>query len=451
MQDEALRNYQESLAIKRRLGDKGGIAASLNEIAQIQERLGKPDQALQSYEEALKLRREIGDRKGSGDILIDLGSFYYDRGQFDQALQLFKDSLLLQRELGDERNQALCLNNIGGAYFTKGQYQDAVTYFQQALQLREKIKDPEEIAETLHNLAETNTSMGRFEEALSSYLRALELYRSTGDKRGEAFESSSIGTLFIYQGRYGAAVNSTREALETFRNLGDRDMWLVNILNSHGNALIQAGQNEEAQKILNEAMILARELENDTLVAQIINNLGDIPFYRGDYQSAQNLYKQAFQLASRAGDSAGILDSRFDLARVDAEEGPSDATISTLTDLYREADTRGLKYMAVHCSVCLAGVLVDLKDYTRAQQEITRALAVSEKLGMRVMMARSHYLTAKILRLTGKDADATGHYRETVRLIEEIRKEPGATNVLNRADLNSIFVDSNSRSQSNKG
>ena len=39
--DEALRHYQESLTIKRRLGQKRGIAVTLGEIAQIQNRLGK--------------------------------------------------------------------------------------------------------------------------------------------------------------------------------------------------------------------------------------------------------------------------------------------------------------------------------------------------------------------------------------------------------------------------
>ena len=38
--DEALRRYEESLEIKRTLGQKGGMAASLSEIAQVQEMLG---------------------------------------------------------------------------------------------------------------------------------------------------------------------------------------------------------------------------------------------------------------------------------------------------------------------------------------------------------------------------------------------------------------------------
>ena len=41
--DEALRHYQESLDIKRRIGQKRGIAVTLGEVAQMQNRLGQSD------------------------------------------------------------------------------------------------------------------------------------------------------------------------------------------------------------------------------------------------------------------------------------------------------------------------------------------------------------------------------------------------------------------------
>ena len=440
-QDEALRNYQESLAIKRRLGDKRGMAASLNMIAQIQERLGKPDQALKSYEEALQLRREIGDRKGTADILSDLGGFYQDRGQHDQALKLLKESLLLQRELGNERNQALCLNQIGSSYFFKGQYEDAVTYFQQALQLREKSKFPNEIAETVHNLAETLTNMGQYNQALGYYLRALELYRSAGDKRGAAIESASMGTLFAYQGRYGAAVNAKQEALNTFRELGDRSFWMIEILSGYGDALAQAGRGEESQKSFDEAMSLARELKNDAFVAQILDYQGDSLFYRGNFRSARSLYEQAMKVASHSADRGKALISEFDLAKAAVKERRSQAAISTLKGLAQEADTLGLQYLSAECSIYLAEALVNTRDYSRARQELERAVAKTERLGLRTLSAKGHYLLATILRLTGKGAEAAGHYREALRLLEDIRNEAGVNNVLQRADLNSIYTE----------
>jgi len=44
--EDAARNLEDSLAIKRRLGQKKGMAISLNELAQVQASLGKPEAAL---------------------------------------------------------------------------------------------------------------------------------------------------------------------------------------------------------------------------------------------------------------------------------------------------------------------------------------------------------------------------------------------------------------------
>ena len=212
--DEALRRYEESLEIKRKLGQKRGMAASLGEIAQIQEVQGQTREAEQSYREALGLQREIGDKAGISTSLINLASLLNeDLGRPDDALPLLREALQIRRDVGNANGEALVLNNIGSVYLGKGQYSEGQTYFERALELREKTKVPGEIADTLHNLAETLSKEGRFDQALARYLRALDLRRGAGDRRGAAIESYSIGTIFDYQGRYGAAVKSKEEAL----------------------------------------------------------------------------------------------------------------------------------------------------------------------------------------------------------------------------------------------
>jgi tetratricopeptide (TPR) repeat protein/serine/threonine protein kinase len=449
--EEALRNYQESLAIQRHLGQKRGVAASLNGMAQVYSLLGKPDAALASFNETLKVEQEIGDKKEVGDTLIDLGNFYRDRGQNDQALKMYKESLQIQREAGDENYQALCLNGIGSTYLSKGQYDDALTYYQQALQLREKLKVPGDIAETVHNLAETNVKLGQYDQALSQYLRALDLHRSAGDKRTAATDSYGLGTLYGHQGRYGAALNSEQEALKTFRELQERSPTMADILSGYGGALAEAGRWEEGQKTLDEALSLARELKSQPLVAQTLNFQGDSAFYRGDFKSAQAFYGQALQAASRTKDRDKVQASKIGLAKVAMREGRSREAISSLRAVAQEADSLGLKYLSVECSVDLAEALVNAKDYSRARQELEPALGKAEKLGLRTLLAKDHYLLATALRATGNGTEATPHYREALRLLDEIRKEAGAEKVIERADLNTIYTDSTRWSQTNKG
>ena len=287
--EDALRNLRESLEIKRKLGLKKGIAMSLDEMASSEDVLGKPDQALKDYKEAFAVWQGLGDKVGTGDVLNDLADFYVSHGQYDEGLKLFKESLQAEVDVGNQNNQGLVLNNIGNAYLSKADYQNARSYFEQALQLREKLKVPNNIADTLHNLAETSRQMGQYDLAVEQYLRALDLRRSTGDKRGAAIESSSMGTLFSYQGRHGAALSAEEDALKTFRELQERGFWLAEILGHYGNALAQVGRTDDAQKSLDEAMNVARELKNQATTAEIHGYQGDNAFYRGDYQAADGV------------------------------------------------------------------------------------------------------------------------------------------------------------------
>ena len=437
---DALRNLRDSLAIKRKLGLKKGIAMSLQAMASSEDVLGQPDQELKDYREALALWQELGDKAGTGDVLNDLAQFYVDHGKYDQALQLFKESLQAETEVGNQSNQGLVLNNIGNTYFFKADYQNARTYFEQALQVREKLKVSGAIADTLHNLGDTSTKMGQYDLALEQYLRALDLRRSTGDKRSAALESSSMGILFGYQGRYGAALSSEEDALKTFRELEDRSYWLAEILGLYGSALAQIGRSDDAQKSLEEALKVARELKNKATAAEIQGYLGDNAFYRGDYKTAATLYDEALKTAAHAGDPDLILVSKFNVARLAVRQGRFQSAANSLGKLSADADSMGLKYVSVECSLYHAEAVMNLKSYEPARKELESALGRSQKLGLRALLAQSHYLLARDLELTGKAADAADHYKQARRILDDIQKDAKTDSIVKRSDLSLIYA-----------
>jgi serine/threonine protein kinase/tetratricopeptide (TPR) repeat protein len=438
---EALRNYEDSMAINQHLGQKRGVAASLVEIAQVQLSLGKPDAALKAYNDALQIRRDIGAKKEAGDTLIDLGNFYIERGQPDQALQAFKESLQIQRDAGDETYQGLCLNNIAAAYSQKGENEDALTYLQQALQIREKLNVPADIAETLHNLGGSYSALGQYDQAMTAYMRGLDLYRKAGDNAGAAIMSRSMGLVFENQGRLGPAVGALQDAVKSFRDLGDRSSTMAESLSELAGALARVGRGTESPKLLDEAQSLARGLKNDSLLADVLNNQGDTFFFQGDLKAAKGSYDQALRLAAHAADKDALLVSKLNLAQVAVADGHSRAAVGDLRSLAQQADSQGRRYVSVAASVVLADALIKNKDYSSARQELQRSLGRSEKLGLRLETARIHYLMGAALRLSGNTADATAQYREALRLLDEIRKEPGAEHVAERYDLKPIYAE----------
>ena len=436
--DEALRRYEESLEIKRKLGQKRGMAASLGEIAQIQEVQGQTRESEQSYREALGLQREIGDKAGISTSLINLAALLNeDLGRPDDALPLLREALQIRRDVGNASGEALVLNNIGSVYLDKGQYSEGQTYFERALELREKTKVPGEIADTLHNLAETLSKEGRFDQALARYLRALDLRRGAGDRRGAAIESYSIGTIFDYQGRYGAAVKSKEEALQAFRDLKQKDRWLGEILSGLGRSLSLSGRTDDSGKHLDEAMNLARDLKHPTLTTQIMTFQADRLYDSGDVKGANRLAEQALQTASRTSDRAMALLAQIEVTMTAAALQPSQALAMKLGTLAQEADTLGLKSVAVECVVRRAETLLKLGDRVNARKEAERAIVQAETFGLRALLATAHYLRAEVLRSAGS-AEARADYASALRLLDEIKGEEGSQNVLTRADLGPI-------------
>jgi eukaryotic-like serine/threonine-protein kinase len=438
---EALRNYQDSMAINQKLGQKRGVAASLAEIAQVQLSLGKPDAALSAYNDALKIREEIGAKKEAGDTLIELGDFYLERSQPDKALQMFKESLQIQRDAGDETYQALCLSNIGTAYLQKGENEDGLTYLQQALQIREKLNVPGDIAETLHQLGGAYDSLGQYDQAMTSYMRGLDLFRKGGDNLGAAVMSHSMGLVFVHQGRIGPAVDALQESVKAFQALGNRTSNMADALNDLADALAQSGRGTESGKLLEESQGVANDLKNDSLLAAIQNTEGDVRFYQGDLKSAKDSYQQALPLATHASDKDALLTTKLNLAKVGVADGHAHATISDLRGLMQRADSQGNKYISVASSVLLADAMIKDKDYSHARQELQRSLARSEKLGLRLESVRIHYLLGTTFRLSGSGTEATVQYREAGSQLDEIRKEQGAEHVIERYDIKPIYAE----------
>ena len=438
--DDAIRNYQEALEIRRKLGLKKGIADSLQAIASAQTDLGQPELALKNYNASLDIRREIGDKAGTGDALSDLAQLYDDRGSYDQALKLFKEALQIEIDVGNENNQGLVLNNIGNTYLSKADYQNARTYFEQALEVREKLKVPSDIADTLHNLGETLGNIAAYDQALQYYERALDIRRTTGDKLSTAIESSSMGTLFGHQGRFGAALSSQEDAVKTIRDIQEHGFWFTNVLGAYGHALAQVGRSDDAQRAFDEAMASAREQKNEANAAELLGFEGDNAFYQGKYKEAAALYAQAVEKASHGTDARLTLVSKVNSAKTKVALGSYHEASGALQPLCQEADSMGLKYVSVECSIYLTEASIGMKNYRAAEIGLRDALNNSEKLGLQSLLAQSHFQMARALELSGSSAEAKDQYKQARQIVDGIQKEARNDTIAKRSDLSPIFA-----------
>ena len=437
---EALRHTTQALEIRRALDNKAGMASSHNEIGQAQARLNNPAEALKNYNEAARLRREIGDRAGLAGTLADLGFFHLEQGRYDDALAVFKQSLQIQREINNTAGEAQALNNIGTAYFEKAQYEDALTYFERALTIREKQDDPGALGLTLHNIGETHLHMGQLGRGLDHFLRALDLARKSGEARGSAIESYSVGTVFEYQGRYGAALKSRREAYDEFQKLNDRSLWNAEVQAGYGRALMLVGQLDEAKKILDPALKIARDQGNQSVVVRALNDIGEYHRLVGDATAGRAPLDEAGQLASRLGDRSLVIRTQINQALLSTRErARASQAASTLASLAQQAETQGLNYHALEATIARADALLTAGQHAQAASEAQRAVVRADNLGMRMLQARASFVAARAAQAGGAAPVARRHYADVKRLLDEMARESRPGDLTRRADVKEML------------
>jgi non-specific serine/threonine protein kinase len=131
---------EESLAIYREVGDRWTISNALSSLGWLLVCLGENDRAARFLEEALAHKRALGDQLGISYILNQLALVVAQRGEYQRASALQEESVTLKRDLGDRYGLADVLNNMGRVAFWRHDYQRAVALFGESLRLTHQIR-----------------------------------------------------------------------------------------------------------------------------------------------------------------------------------------------------------------------------------------------------------------------------------------------------------------------
>jgi diguanylate cyclase (GGDEF)-like protein len=140
------------------------------------------------------------------------------------------------------------------------------------------------------------------------------------------------GVLARSQGDPAQAKALLEEGLVLWREIGDKQ-GLSNVLNSLGLLAIEQGRHGEAQPYLEESAALDRERGDKQRLSVSLNNLGGVSYFRGDYAGATRFYTESLELRKEVGDRWGIANSLYNLGEVAQHEGDYERA----STLYKES------------------------------------------------------------------------------------------------------------------
>ncbi|MGH7889938.1 MAG: tetratricopeptide repeat protein, partial [Thermodesulfobacteriota bacterium] len=84
----------------------------LNSIGNVYYEMNDYQTAWKCYQESLRIRKKLGDKKGEAWVLYNLGRVYHSLKNYGESKKHYEESLSLAEELGEEELKANIENTL---------------------------------------------------------------------------------------------------------------------------------------------------------------------------------------------------------------------------------------------------------------------------------------------------------------------------------------------------
>jgi predicted ATPase/class 3 adenylate cyclase len=202
---------------------------------------------------------------------------------------------------------------------------------------------------------------GYFEEG-RGWLEAALKGSSDASPAFRAKALNAAGYLALSRGDHRTARSLLEDSLMIQRQLGQQAGVAI-ALSNLGAVAIQQGDHAAARSLLEEALTIRRQLGDKVDIAVSLNELGGAAVQQNDYTAARSLLEESLTIRRQLGDKAGIAVSLNNLGMVAIQQGDYAVARSLLEEsllLCREVGDRWLN----------AAALGTMGDLTIAQGEL---------------------------------------------------------------------------------
>ncbi len=263
---------------------------------------------------------------------------------------------------------------------------EAVRWYQEAIGLAEATDVPlEERARLARIYTDTCWGTESTEVTEQAALKALELFDYLGDEAGSGWAQSHLGFAMFVAGKDEDANRLLEEAVDRLEPLGESED-LADALHLLGWYLWRRGRNDEAEPVLRRSVAMASRVDATVVLAQATQTLGVLlSAQSGRVEEALEVIEEAFRLAQEVGEFANLL----------------------------------------RCYNNLSALLTDVSsDYTRAEAVVREGLEVAQKAGARSNAAWLTGSLGDVLLMRGYLEEAEQQQRQAIELAREVGDAP---------------------------
>ena len=292
---ESIKSYSNSLSYAIDLGSDEHIFKAYKNLASVYRKNGAHETALKYNKIALDIIEKKGDISQIAKILEYISTNQRSLGLYAPALQTAKRALSIQRALQDTDNIPSLLLSISISYLKLSSYDNALEYALEMLNIHEKNKHLNGIASASNQIGHIYFRLKQYDDALYYYKRTLSQDPAAIDTKYQAAAYRGIAAVEEENGNNAQGLEFAKKAILIYRNLKN-NTGIASSINTIADIYQNMGKNNEAIDYCYEGLDLAKKMNDQWVEADFYLHLGELLIDR-DINKAQEYLQAAMDIA----------------------------------------------------------------------------------------------------------------------------------------------------------
>ncbi|MGD8806057.1 MAG: AAA family ATPase, partial [Chloroflexota bacterium] len=301
---------------------------------------------------------------------------------------------------------------------SRGTLADALNYLDQAEALA-----PEDQTETRWNVLVQQASalgmLGNPEGNKEKARKALSLSQAMGDDEKVAEAHLLLGDAARLMGDDQAALTEFDAGLAASRRIGTRVMEAL-LLGIKTATLNRLGRTEEAAIVAKDALALADDLDNETVLVRILTNAANLYIGVGDNGQAAELLTRQVEINRRQGNQVGLAYGLLNLGYNQQMLGQYELAKAAISESLQVTMTMGAARLSAYNRLNLGLAEIRVRQLDSARREIEEARQALIEVDDRFGIAASHSYLGMALESDGQPEQAAASYEIAEQMMAEL-------------------------------
>jgi tetratricopeptide (TPR) repeat protein len=214
------------------------------------------------------------------------------------ALSLAEEALHRARQLDPPIPdvEARILEHIGFIQVCRENWAGAIEAYRMAEAVGDNVRSLRRAALVYQNLKVAYESLGRLDLATKYGYKAIALAERRSDMRALGAAENNLAVLLMHRGDYEGAEEMLRKAGEHYAQAGAERFALSYLFHSYADLYLRWGRLDDAEHYLQQALAVARRLEETSQEGIILQTLGRLAARRERVEEAERHYEAAVSI-----------------------------------------------------------------------------------------------------------------------------------------------------------